>query len=199
LVLEFPDIEAQFRRGDYNALCFEHLNYFSEASATRLMTQAGFRVVALKKELDRLFYILELENEPKKQLSVENDEELLLYATEKFKDGLDSIVEIIKNAQAQGKTIALHGACNVLNTLFALGDFPEENILIFDGDESKDGMYVPSSTIPCLDAASPRYQEVDLVIIAAMTFYKEIHSFLVSHHGIAPEQILPIFSLPNES
>jgi hypothetical protein len=194
MVLIFPDIETQFRMGDINALCFEHLNYFSATSATHLMEQAGLEVVTLKQELDTLFYVLKKRGEPQHTLpaDIEQDDELLATAAAKFKDGLLPIVNMIKDAQRQGKTVACHGACNGMNTLFALGDISPDHILLFDGDESKAGMYVPSCPVPILPALSPREREADLVIVTAMTFFEQIRSFLESHHGIPPERIIPM-------
>lgn len=191
LVLVFPDIEAQFRMGDYNALCFEHLNYFSEASANRLIKKAGFSVVAFKKELDTLFYVLERSGEPDMSPVTEDDGELLQVAAEKYADGLRSVVAVIRDAQHSGRTVAIHGACNGMNTLFALGGLSNDHILLFDGDETKAGMFVPSCALPILHASSPRYAEVDLVIVTAVTFMHQIRSFLQSHHHIPPTRILP--------
>jgi SAM-dependent methyltransferase len=192
LALVFPDIEKQFRMGDYNALCFEHLNYFTEASATRLITQAGFSIVAFKKELDTLFYVLERSGEPDRSLPSENDGALLRLAAAKYQDGLRPVLAMIKDAQRKEQIVALHGACNGMNTLFALGGLRPEHILLFDGDETKAGKYVPSSDIPILHASSPRYRDVDLVIVTAPTFFEDIRSFLMSEHNMPSERILSV-------
>lgn len=191
LVLVFPDIETQFRTGDYNALCFEHLNYFSEASANRLMKRAGFSVVAFKKELDTLFFVLARSGQPDMSPVTESDDNLLRVAAKNYKDGLRTIVSVIRDAQQSGKSVAIHGACNGMNTLFALGGLSSDHILIFDGDETKTGKFIPSCDLPILHASSDRYKEADLVIVAAVTFIEQIRSFLESHHGIPPERILP--------
>ncbi len=191
LILVFPDIETQFRMGDYNALCFEHLNYFSEASANRLIAQAGFSPVAFKKELDTLFYVLERSGPPDLSPTMENDNALLRIAAEMYSDGLRSVVATIQDAQQSSKTVAIHGACNGMNTLFALGGLSTDHLLLFDGDETKAGKFVPSCDLPILHASSPRYKEVDLVIVTAVTFINQIRSSLQSQHGIPPERILP--------
>lgn len=195
MVLIFPDIETQFRMGDINALCFEHLNYFSAASATRLIEQAGLEVVTLEQKLDTLFYVLKRRGEPLIDLpdNGERDDELFATAAAKFKSGLKHAIDMIKDAQRQGKTVACHGACNGMNTLFALGDISPDHILIFDGDESKAGLFVPSCPVPILPATSPRYREADLVIVTAMTFYDQIRTFVESQHGFPPERIVPMY------
>ena len=195
-ILVFPDIEAQFRRGDYSVLCFEHINYFSEASAKQLINQAGLTIVTCKTELDTLFYVLKRgEKQPQKTWS---DIELFETAAEKFRNGFTPITTLIRKMQEEGKCIAFHGACNGLNTLFALNDISTKNILIFDGDENKDGMYIPSCSIPILPATSPRYREADLLIVSAMTFYEQIHAFATSQHDIPAKNIVP-FCLTSEN
>ncbi|MCF7844228.1 MAG: class I SAM-dependent methyltransferase [Kiritimatiellales bacterium] len=195
-VLIFPDIEMQFRRGDINTLCFEHINYFSEASANHLITQAGFEILKLVKKLDTLFYVLKKGRRPIHQdFQMEIDRELFEIAATNFNNGLQPILDIIKKAQIEGKTVAFHGACNGMNTLFALGDINCENILLFDSDESKAGTFVPACPVPILEATSPRYREADLVIVTAVTFFDDICSFLKSHHSITSDHIIPFCSL----
>ena len=84
-----------------------------------------------------------------------------------------------------------------MNTLFALGNIDCSNILLFDGDESKAGTFVPSCPVPILEATSQRYKEADIVIVTAMTFFDDIRSFLESHHSIPSDRILP-FCLSTE-
>ncbi|MFA7681904.1 MAG: class I SAM-dependent methyltransferase [Candidatus Peribacteraceae bacterium] len=199
-VLIFPDIEFQFRRGDMNALCFEHLNYFSEASANHLITQAGFEILTLVKKLDTLFYVLKKGQKPAQQnFEKGTDEELFNVAAKNFNQGLAPILSVITKAQSEGKTIAFHGACNGMNTLFALGDIDCSKILLFDGDESKAGTFVPTCPIPILEATSPRYREADLVIVTAVTFFDDIRSFLESHHSIPSDRILSFCMSPEDA
>lgn len=199
LILVFPDIETQFRTGDYNALCFEHLNYFSEASAGRIIRKAGFSVIAFKKELDTLFYVLERSGQPDMSPVMESDDDLLRIAAENYKDGLRTIISVIRDAQQNGRTVAIHGACNGMNTLFALGGLSNDHILLFDGDETKTGKFIPSCDLPILHASSERYKEAGLVIVAAVTFIEQIRSFLESHHGIPPERVLPACAAPDRA
>jgi len=191
-VLIFPDTEAQFRRGDFNVLCFEHLNYFSEESAKYLITKAGLEIVHFRKELDTLFIVLKRGSTQAQEAWA--DTELFETAAAKFSQGMVQVANRINALQEAGKTVGLHGACNGLNTLFALNDIRTDNLLIFDGDENKEDMYMPSCGKAVLLATDNQYKNVDILIVSAMTFYDQIRSYAMDHHGIPAGRIEPICS-----
>ena len=120
-------------------------------------------------------------------------QEQLLIAALKFHQNIPYVSKKINSLSKKGKTIAIHGSSNGLNNLFFLSDLEKyKNIKIFDNDSSKTGKYLPACSIPIKHSSDPNYKTTDIVFVAALSFYDEIKDFLISTHGLAVEQILPL-------
>ena len=74
--------------------------------------------------------------------------------------------------------------------LFGLND--NENILVFDGDDTKVGHYLPTCLSVVRASDDPTYQEVDRVFIAATSFYQEIKQFLMEQHHMDEDRIVSV-------
>ena len=69
----------------------------------------------------------------------------------------------------------IHGAnFGVFNILFLLGLSEDKRIKIFDSDKGKVGKYFGSKNIKIKKAYSNEYKKLDILIISALSFIKEI-------------------------
>jgi hypothetical protein len=198
VVLIFPDNEQQFRNGDFNALLHEHLSYFTMSTATALFERCGFRVVRSESQFDCLCFLLDPHGSPRVEADTPQDP-ILALAAENFEKSLRYVSDHLRRALAVGQRVALHGSTNGLNNaLYLAGLESERNLVVFDGDESKAGKYLPANPNPIRYSGDAEYKRMDHVFIAALTFYPEIYQFLISKVGMRPEQISPILPLVNE-
>lgn len=95
-----------------------------------------------------------------------------------------------------GKKVALHGANNGLEIALDLAGVKQwETIVIYDGDEAKTGKYLGDCPTPIRHASDPSYAEVDTVLVAATSFYREIRESIVERHGLDPRKIEPLFNM----
>lgn len=193
-IFSFPDIEQQFKNGDFNALLHEHLNYFTMSTATSLFNRCGFNVLECESKDDVLWYYVEAkENYFGSDILSMNG--LLHAAAVNFYRNIKFVSHSLKMLQSQGKKIALHGACNGLNNILFLREIKNnENLLIFDGDQTKAGTYLPACSTPIRFSEDAIYKTVDKVFIAAISYYSEIRQFIIAKHGINPSRIQSIYS-----
>ncbi|MFH1288883.1 MAG: class I SAM-dependent methyltransferase [bacterium] len=192
-VFSFPDIEQQFKNGDFNSLLHEHFNYFTMSTATSLFNRCGFNVLESESKTDTLWYYLEAaRNNSSSEILA--DKGSFNVSTENFYRNIKSVACSLNELQAQGKIIALHGACNGLNNiLFLTGMGNSENLLIFDSDQTKAGKYLPASSVPIRFFEDALYRTADKVFIAALSYYSEIKESLIKKHKISASQIQPIY------
>ena len=192
-ILVFPNIENSFKSGDWNVILHEHISYLSKNTAIKLFENCGLNVLTCEDQFDCFSFIVETGNAPlnKKTLTPDN---LLSDVAEQLLNNLDQIKRSLTTSINNGETIAFHGACNGLNHILHLSGLTNnENILIFDGDESKTGHYLPGCTTPIMHSTDSKYKKIDKVFIAANSFYSEIKAMISNTHGINNNQILPLF------
>lgn len=192
-IFSFPDIEQQFKNGDFNALLHEHLNYFTMSSATSLFNRCGFNVINCESRYDTLWYYLEAKKYTfRPNISVDN--ELLYTSAANFYRNIEFTSHLLDMLLSQGKKIALHGACNGLNNILFLSEIKNNgNLFIFDSDETKAGAYLPVCNTPIRFSEDAMYKTVDKVFIAALSYYSEIKQFLIEKHRISSSQIQSIY------
>lgn len=192
VVLGFPDIEAQFRRGDLNALLHEHLSYFTQNSARALFASAGFEVQELISRNDNMWCVLAPAT--RRPTRAEDGLALLNTAGLAFDGVLRDVGGEVRKLLSAGRPIAFHGATNGLNIflhLLDLGTHP--NVVIYDGDESKTGQFLPASRNPILHASEASYRDMHTVLVSAVSFFEPISRFLQEHHGFSHSQVRPLF------
>lgn len=192
-IFSFPDIEQQFKNGDFNSLLHEHLNYFTASTAAALFNRCGFNVLESESKDGTLWYYLEAKK-TNSDPDVLSTDELLRRSAINFYRNIEFVSHSLSELQSQGKTVALHGACNGLNNiLFLSGTKENENLLIFDGDRTKTGAYLPACSAPIRFSDDAVYKTADKVFIAALSYYSEVKQFLIEKHRIDPFRIQPIY------
>lgn len=193
VVLIYPDCESQLRQGDLNSLLHEHLSYFTEASSRWLASASGFKVISLSSKNDTFTLALELCAGESVTNNSLDESELLLQSAEMFQNLQVVTGRKIRSYLEDGKKVAFHGATNGLNTFFFLTGLGEEpNIRLYDGDESKEGLYLPASSIPIISPRDPSYSDNSLLIVSANSFFEQIKQFATEKAGFDSTQLLPL-------
>ena len=195
--LVFPDVTAQLERHDLNAFIHEHINYFTRDSLHTLAVNSGLEIARLDSAQDEFRVVLEVP--VTSQAGVLSDDWPCFDLSVLSDMSVARPLELLVQALRDNKTVALHGACNGLNLLMHFWDRENlDRLKLFDGDQSKAGLYLPTLPIPVMHSSDPSYADVDVVLVAAVTFFDPIKRDLVTSHGIAEEKIIPLFSNPNE-
>ena len=194
VLLVLPDVESPLRRGDYNVFLHEHINYFTPDSFSALVSQAGLQIELLESKEDSLYAVLSVS---KTTESINLKEEEII--KEQFKESLKYFEALLISLLKKQNKVGIHGACNGLNNLLAItGGWQNyhKQLFIFDGDRAKEGNYLPAFPYsPIISSDNVIYKEMDFVIVAAMSFYKSINSFIQFKHGFPNDVIFPIYPL----
>jgi SAM-dependent methyltransferase len=198
IILVFPDITQQFLRGDLNVILHEHLNYFSFETAAALFERQGFRIVARETRADRQYFTLEPATEPGALGAIPVDR-ALTQVPQTFWRSLERSTSLLRESLATGQPVGLHGATNGLNNTLVLGGLARvPGLILFDGDESKTGHYLPAVAAPIRHASDPSYKQMARVYVAAITFFEEIRRDLVVR-GLDRRLIEPLIPLESQA
>lgn len=191
VILIYPDCERQLLQGDLNVLLHEHLSYFTEASSRWLALAAGFNVLTLSTENDTLTVVLEASSGNSNSRQKLDEFQLINSCAKSFKNALTVTADKIRGHLNNNQSVAFHGATNGLNTfLFITGLGGHSNIHVYDGDESKQGLYLPACSTPIISPKNKSYADNSLLVISAASFYKQIMNFAEEKSGFHSSQIL---------
>ena len=193
--LVFPDVTAQLERHDLNTFIHEHINYFTSDSVIALADSLGLSVLQLDSQQDEFKVVFEVGSASEPVTFTDAYPRFDLSVLRGV--GAEHPVKLIESALDENQSVALHGACNGLNLVMHFWSHRNlERLKVFDGDSSKVGLYLPALPVPVAHSSDPKYAGVDVVLVAAVTFFDEIKRGLMMTHGIAEEKIRPLFSNP---
>lgn len=193
VILIYPDCERQLLRGDLNVLVHEHLSYFTEASSRWLASAAGFNILALSRENDTFTVVLEAGSGHSDTSQKLNEFQLILASAEAFQNLLTNTAEEIRQHLSNDQHVAFHGATAGLNTFLfitELGNHP--NIRLYDGDASKEGLYLPACSTRIMSPMDKSYVRNSLLVVSAMSFFEQIERFAVEKAGLNGSQVIPL-------
>lgn len=193
-ILVFPDCEPHFRSGNVSAYIHEHMSYFTRDSAVRLFQGAGFDIEAEEASEDNLAFVLR-PTQPHGP-TAQSPDTIAKNCAARIASAIDTARAVLVDALAAHPWIAVHGATNGINTLFhllALSDI--DRIVIFDGDETKSGRFLPALPTAVRHTADPIYADAPAVFIGATAYFDEITQFLFDTHGIDRRIVQPLFSI----
>jgi SAM-dependent methyltransferase len=196
VVLIFPECERQLRNGDLNVLIHEHLSYFTDGSARQIIAESGFTIEALEARSDTLFAFMSKSDSPSRLFPDSDSVELISQSAVAFKTALADTADSIRRHLDIGLNVGFHGATNGLNIflhLSGLGD--HTGIRIYDGDDSKHGLFLPACTAPIMSPANRSYKENGLLVISAMSYFDPIARFAFQEHGLSKDRLMPLARL----
>lgn len=195
-ILVFPDVTAQFMRGDLNVLLHEHLNYFDADGTDLVMTAAGLTMMQHYSDIDTWFVLAAKGGTATSGRDTENPG-LLSAAAPLFDGVIEKEGAAIRKKLDADEIVLFHGAVNGLNTFFyltGLGD--SENVRLVDGDDTKAGRFLPACNRAIAMPSQQLYAQADVVYVSAVTFFDEIQQDLVNRFGVSAEKIRPLFQAP---
>ncbi len=198
VMLVYPDCEAQMLKGDINVIIHEHISYFTKASTRWLASTCGFEIKYLKSENDCFTLVLTPvlgEINPMVKIA---DTDLLAKGGESFRCLFENLKNKVSSFLESGRTVGFHGATNGLNIflhLTGLGD--SSKIYIYDGDKSKEGLYLPACNSPIMLPTDGTYSTHSLMVISAMSFFDSVSSFAINEAGYDQSKLLPLVGYPS--
>lgn len=195
-VLVFPDCEGALAHGDLNVLVHEHLTYFTAASVRWLAMMAEFRLLSIRSINDTFIVVLEKRtgvDDGDARDAISSEPRLLELAAAIFDKVVVGKASLVKQAVAAGRKVGFHGATNGLNIfMHLLGTEIAGQCHVFDGDDSKAGLYLPACGRPILPSSDSSYAECNLMIISAMSYFDQIRRFALDRHSMAPEKLIAL-------
>lgn len=194
-VLYFPDCENQLKIGDINSLLHEHISYFTEKSLRSLLSKVGLKIISINSKNDLFTLILQREKDRLDKEINFDERNLLDEYYNSFNFLLGEFTENIKSMIKKGKKVAFHGATQGLNSYIFLAHLQDYDFYIFDSDINKKGKYLPSYKKAIKHSSNNEYQNMDLIIISAVSFYELIKKQIQQKKLISDHLIIPFYSM----
>lgn len=188
-----PDCSRQFREGDLNVLTHEHLSFFTEPDLRCITRAAGLDIVDLNSAHDAFIVVLKRQEEKTSQGDgfCNDSTGVLTLFHDRLSDLFNSKYSKIRDCLDSGQRVGFHGVTEGLNTFLALSNLGSHpRISIYDGDKSKDGYYIGSSTSAIQHPSSPNYVATDLMVISSLSFEQEIRDYIRCNTKISDDHIM---------
>ena len=197
--LIFPNAQDQIISSDINVFLHEHINYFTPLSLLNLLNELDLELINYNSSKDEFKITLKSSKNTEKNKSIIHDSrEDILEITAGITEKLKSSVDLVASYGDSAKKVGFHGATNGLNNILYLSRCTDnKNFYIFDGDKSKEEKFLPTLASPILHSDKKIYNEMDFIIISAMTYYNEIKTELMRHSGFSEKQIIPLLPKQN--
>lgn len=193
VVLIYPDCESQLRRGDLNSLLHEHFSYFTKNSTLWMAAATGFEVISLCSKDDIFTLVLEAGCASIGDVENLDESKMLLHSSVQFNSLLTTTAGTIQRYLEDGQNVAFHGATQGLNSFLAMTKLGQyRNIHLYDGDDSKEGLYLPACSTPIMSPMDISYEKNSLVVISALSYRDQIAEFAMGRAGINPARLLPL-------
>lgn len=165
-LIEVPNGRNIFNNGRYYEVIGDHLNYFTEKSLVKLVTDVGFEIICLEEDFGGDYLVVYV----RKIKSLEN------LANNQLIQKKNDDCEYVKKIEQYTK-IAIWGAgAKAFNYINLLSDDSKIYSYI-DSDQYKIGKYLPKATKP-IEEPSENILNADLVVIFAASYEDEIMSYL---------------------
>jgi SAM-dependent methyltransferase len=193
LYLVVPDCLRGLREGDLGICIHEHLTYFTMESLEGLLAASGFSAEWLYSEDDTIFAIARADGAVRSRRKDKTQAFALLDQFKgRYEHNLRAADDLIGTQRGAG-SVGIHGCSVGLNNTLALLELDgDAGIHLFDGDERKVGKYLPACLHPIKAAGDSHYATMDLVVVAAMTYFAEIKKSIMGEHGVPVDRIRPI-------
>ena len=191
-VLSVPDCERFLDRGDINGFLHEHLTYFSTASLRAMFASVGLKIVKITSNRDLFSVIVTHGSVQRDALDQLDERHRITKFHVRVSRLLNEMPRMIKRRVLAGEKVGLHGATHGLNTLLHIGGLESTPIFIFDGDMAKTGQYLPASNSKIRSLNDPLYNQMDVMIISALSFEQEIKADIAARTGLSADNVLPM-------
>jgi SAM-dependent methyltransferase len=198
VLFDLPDVVRVLREGAFWDVYYEHCSYFSPGSLARLFRRTGFRVLALDRDYDDQYLVLEAvpqADDGSVPLPLEETPEELAAQIgsfrRRFAETTDRWRGILGAARSDGRRVAVWGAGSkavaFLTTLAAAG----EVAYAVDVNPFKRAKYLAGTGHRVLGPDDLREQPPDLVVAMNAVYLDEIRAALDAR-GLASTKLLGV-------
>lgn len=160
--VEVPNGELIHRSSNFYDISIEHTNYYSVRSLTKLLSEAGFRILSVGEEAGGAHIGAYVKKSGDRICS--------------FDERMNNTLRYIRTLKQDYKTIAVWGA-GMKGKAF-LKQYAQEMgqklVHIFDSNKGLEGMYIANCMIPIEAPDKEKLAEVEVVVLTAMEYYEEI-------------------------
>jgi len=181
MVLETPAFEWIAARGAFWDICYEHCNYFTQASLAALCCQHGLKVLRHRRTFGGQYQVIELAatgvpDASRKTVPRPPDPAVLSRFAREAESELDRIKARLQKLGAK-KGWAIWGAgAKGVSLANRLPDLPPT--LLLDSNPAKQGGFVPGLRVPIVAPEDPRLLSVALIVIVNHNYAREIRAVL---------------------
>ena len=192
VVFETPDAERVMREGAFWDIYYEHCSYFSAGTHARAFRRAGFEVTDISLVYDGQ-YLLQYARPARHtqtKLPGENDLPRLRALAEDFPGKLRAAqnywVQRIRQAAAEGKSVALWGGGSKAVAFLTALNFPDDVVAVVDVNTRKQGKFVPGTGHEVIAPAELDRIRPDIVLLMNRIYRAEVAKDL-ERLGLEPE------------
>jgi len=187
-VFEQSYMPTMLKTNSYDTVCHEHLEFYALKQIKWMTDKVGFRIIDVEFNdvnggsfsITVTKAIGNLEVEPSVQKILDNEKELGLDSLKPFKEFADraeetraELLNFVKNAVLEGKTIAALGASTKGNVLLQYCGLTENEItFVGEVNAEKYGCFTPGSWIPIIPEAEVLDKSPDYLIVLPWHFRK---------------------------
>ena len=158
-LIEVPNAQKIISEGRYFDIFLDHVNYFTPLSLCYLAEKANFKVITIRESFNRDYIELYVKN---------------TRSYESFKQRATDDVNFIRQNVVNYKNIAAWGAGAKANSIMVLIGKELDLKYIFDSDPNKKNKYLINSNALVLEPNYKLINEVELIIIFAVSYQDEI-------------------------
>jgi C-methyltransferase C-terminal domain/Methyltransferase domain len=171
---EVPDLEWIVEHHTFWDFCYEHCNYFTAASFSRLLVETGFEPVRSRTAFGDQYLWLEAKpgDAPREDRGEETAERLLRYAEEESAR-ISAARELLQRNRAEGRATVVWGMATK-GVMFVLLTDPDASLVdvCVDVNPNKQGCYVPLTAHPILAPETLRSLDRPLAVLVMNENYR---------------------------
>ncbi len=174
-----PDCEKKLRIGDPSIISHQHLNYFTKSSLTNILEAAGFSEVEVVSSDERsMLYAWGSNKDAKKSEDLVQADGLEIFESfqQNLKKNLFGLQALIDGFEKNGQTIGMYAGSDVLIGSLEFKTEPR----LFDTDVAKQGKFMSCSAQPVESPQNLLSDPVDVILVCAIDYDREITGFLES-------------------
>jgi cyclopropane fatty-acyl-phospholipid synthase-like methyltransferase len=166
LMIQVPRLETMYNKNRFHMFFTDHVNYFSEETLSLALQLSGLSIIKIEEDLGGEFTTIYA----RKPFSYNWNDKY-----QNWEKNLCKLKDFIENSIKENKRIALWGAGGKGISAITFMDLsPNDNLILIDCDPEKIGRYTLVSNFLIQDSKIILRSQVDIVIILAEAYTKEI-------------------------
>lgn len=172
-LIEVPRLEQALEHARFYDFFPDHLNYFSENTLRLACELSGFQVLEITSGMNGEYNIAQVRSPDDRRLeSLQDDMEQTVSSLRRF----------VKAEKEAGKSVAVWGAGGKGLSILAAAEL-EGIEFVVDSDPHKRGRLTPVSHIPVLPPETLHARPVDVIVLTALAYRREIEKQLRDELG----------------